>query len=133
MSDSRLGQTTQTNKENYWLSIEILKAAKRLRSAIKGKQMRFYHPLKHLRLTKLYSLKIVIAWLFLWVVVKRQLFEPCENKLQCDGTEDAGACRKVGRHSFCFCNKEHVEYEGRCFKGRVFLVLINAKQTFWCI
>nr|XP_022296422.1 tenascin-like [Crassostrea virginica] len=47
---------------------------------------------------------------------ERRLFEPCKNDLQCNGTVNAGTCRKVSRHSFCFCNEGHIEYQGRCVK-----------------
>ena len=59
----------------------------------------------------------MIAWLFYGVVVERQLFEPCENEQQCNGTVNAGKCRSVANHSFCFCNDGLVEYQGRCVEG----------------
>ena len=46
----------------------------------------------------------MIAWLFYGVLVKRQLFEPFENEQQCNGTVNAGKCRSVANHSFCFNN-----------------------------
>ena len=59
----------------------------------------------------------MIAWLFYGVVVERQLYEPCENEQQCNGTVNAGKCRSVANHSFCFCNDGLVEYQGRCVEG----------------
>ena len=59
----------------------------------------------------------MIAWLFYGVLVERQLYEPCENEQQCNGTVNAGTCRSVANHSFCFCNDGLVEYQGRCVEG----------------
>ena len=59
----------------------------------------------------------MIAWLFYGVLVKRQLFEPFENEQQCNGTVNAGKCKSVANHSFCFNNGELVEYQGRCVEG----------------
>ena len=58
-----------------------------------------------------------LTLIFYGVVVERQLFEPCENELQCNGTVNAGKCRSVANHSFCFCNDGLVEYQGRCIEG----------------
>ena len=35
----------------------------------------------------------------------------------CYGTVNAGKCRNVANHSFCFCNDGLVEYQGRCIEG----------------
>ena len=70
--------------------------------------------------------ELLIAWFFYGVVVERQLFEPCENEQQCNGTVNAGKCREVANHSFCFCNDGLVEYQGRCVEGSfVFVSTIN--------
>lgn len=66
-------------------------------------------------------MQMVIDWLILGVTGERQLFESCKSNLQCKGTENAGTCRKIANHSFCFCNEGHVEYQGRCIEGTVVL------------
>ena len=35
----------------------------------------------------------------------------------CYGTVNAGKCRSVANHSFCFSNDGLVEYQGRCVEG----------------
>lgn len=59
--------------------------------------------------------------MILGLVAKRQLFEQCEIWQQCDGTANAGICRKNTNHSFCFCNDGYVQDKGTCVKGSFYL------------
>lgn len=47
-----------------------------------------------------------------------KLFEPCVNKKQCNGTENAGNCTEIGKSSLCFCQYEYLHFQGRCIKSK---------------
>ena len=47
----------------------------------------------------------------------RQIFESCDDSVQCNGTENATVCKDHGDKRLCYCDHGYLEVNGVCLLG----------------